>query len=496
MQEELKKYHTQSYILIAFIVFMLITRIRLIFSYSIDLDGVEFMFIHYIQNILFHKGMYSDIYKYPFDTVIHMPLYTYIMAGILKLFHLTTVNDIHAQLIVCRLLSVLCLPVTVFYMLKILKQFNKDNFVSLCVICFFMLLLTGHFFSARQDALKTTFYLMFLYYSLGYLNKIKSLRFFVFASISLYLAINMKQDIIVYVFLYLLTVLFIYRNGRSLLLIFVFFLCISVTYILGFTFFNKKFLDNTILLNFQIGTTYLTSYNFVAMLFSIARTSPVLLFLIYLHKKNIEILKEKKDLYVLVYLSYVTYGIAHLLILRGSSYINYTHESIAVILITIGSLLSYYTISEKFLKRMTITSSVLLLSSIIIHAYPLSGRHEIEYKKKYTQNLQNRKIINSIIKDSTVFFTTGDNTIFYPDKKIVYGYDYHIDQFIYAYLGFTTHTKLVFLKTDLYDSYIADGNIKFIIANDNERDKEIMNKNFGNYIFYKKVHNLLVYKYP
>lgn len=382
MSELFKKYKTTSYLLFALIVFMLITRIRLIFSYSIDLDGVEFMFIHYVQNILLHKGMYVDIYKYPFDTVIHMPLYTYLMSGIIKVLNHAAINDIHAQLVICRLVSIACLPVSIIYLLKILRLHNKDVFVSLGVVCFFMLLLTGHFYSARQDALKTTFFLMFLYYSLGYLNKIRSLRSLFFASIFLYLAINMKQDITVYIFIYLFIVLCIYRSKRSILLLFIFFLSIFVTYVFGFTIYNKKFLDNTILLNFQMGTTYLTSYNFLAMLFSVVRTSPIILFLVYLHKKNSIDLKDKKALLVLIYLSYFTYTVSHILILRGSSYINYTHESIAVILITIGSLFSYYTVSRKFLKRMMAAAFLLFLSAIIIHAYPLSNKFEAAHKKK------------------------------------------------------------------------------------------------------------------
>ena len=160
MSEFFNQHKKISYLFLAFILFMLITRIRLIFSYSIDLDGVEFMFIHYIQNILLHKGMYVDIYKYPFDTVIHMPLYTYLMAGIIKILNHAAINDIHAQLVICRLLSIACLPVTILYILKILKLYNNDKFVSLAVICFFMLLLTCHFYSAIQDALKTTFFLI------------------------------------------------------------------------------------------------------------------------------------------------------------------------------------------------------------------------------------------------------------------------------------------------------------------------------------------------
>lgn len=496
MSELFKKYRIYTLLLCFLFIYMIYSRIRLIFSYSIDLDGVEFMFIHYAQNILHHKGMYCDVNKFPFDTVIHMPYYTYLIAAIFKLFSLTTVNDIHTQLIICRIISIICLPVCILYLTKILRLFNKDLLLTLSMICFFMLFLTGHFYSARQDSIKTAFFLMYLYYTLIYLKNDDTKKPLIFSTISLIIVVNAKQDIIIYISLFLIIVFLFHKFKKSVVLIVIFIVTIFFSFFIGYAISGAKFIDNTVLLNFQVNDSNLKSYNLLALLFSLVRTLPVLIFLIYLHLKNKNKLKSYTSLMTLIYLSYLTYFMSHLLIFRASSYINYTHESLAIMLITIAALGNYINKSVKFIRYTIVVTIIVYLSGFVIHAYPTSSENEENHKTKYFQNIQNRATIDTIIKNNPTHFTTCDNAIFYPDKQLVFGYDYHIDRFIYAYLGFTTKSKLLFLSSKTYDEYVEQGNIKYIIANDNARDKKIIKKYYSEYKLYKKVNNLIVYKHP
>lgn len=496
MQELFKKHRTYTLLLGFLFIYMIYSRIRLIFSYSIDLDGVEFMFIHYAQNILYQKGMYCDVNKFPFDTVIHMPYYTYFIAAIFKTLHLTTVNDIHLQLIVCRIISICCLPVCILYLTKIIRLFNIDLLLTISAICFFMLYLTGHFYSARQDSVKTTFFLMYLYYTLLYLKKDGPQNSLLFSTLSLIIAINAKQDIIVYISVFIVIILLLHEFKKSVVLLLIFAATIFFTFIIGYAISGTKFIDNTVLLNFQVNDSNLKSYNLLALLFSLIRTLPVLIFLAYLHLKNKTDLKSRTDLLTLIYLSYLTYFMSHLLIFRASSYINYTHESLAVILITIVAMGKYFNPSARFIRYTSATILFVCLSGFIIHAYPISNKNEKECKSKYFQNIQNKAIIDTIIKNHPTHFITCDNAIYYPEKQLVFGYDYHIDRFIYAYLGFSTKSKLLFLNSKTYDEYFQQGNVKYIVANDNKRDKEIMHEYYPVYSIYKNVNNLIVYKLP
>ena len=52
----------------------------LIFSYNIDLDGAEFTFVHYIQQLLKGEPLYLNPYEAPYSITIYTPLY-------LHLFH-------------------------------------------------------------------------------------------------------------------------------------------------------------------------------------------------------------------------------------------------------------------------------------------------------------------------------------------------------------------------------------------------------------------------
>lgn len=494
MKEAAYKYKVPTIILSVLIIYMLLSRILLIFSYSLDLDGVEFTFIHYAQKLLFNKPLYSDIDKYPFDIVIHMPFYPYISSTIFKLLHLTSVNDIHSQLVVCRLISFAFLPFCLMYIIKILWLNNKNIFSTLSVVCFFMLLLCGHFYTARQDALKTTLFFMYLFYTIKYLQNKKPARNLIYSGIILLVAINLKQDTIIYFLIFTGCVCVNYNRKKSLILVILLISCLLITFAAGYFIWGKSFIENTVLFNFQANTNYFNSYNFLAMIFSLIRTFPLFVFLIYLHTKNKNTISAQKEIRILLLFSYVTYIVSHLLILRGSSYINYTHESIAVILISIGSLLNLDTMPKTYMPVQFALIFLLFLSSFIIHTYPIKNKSEKSLKQVYFQNIRNRTEIKKVIQKDTAFFITCDNTIFYPEENLVFGYDYYIDQYIYAYLGFITHTKLLFIDKQPYDNYVHKNNIRYIIAKNNGRDKMILAQKYSGYVFYKKVNNLLVYK--
>ena len=501
MYEFIRKYRLHFIFLLGIIVFMLYERMRLIFSYSTDLDGLEYMFIHYTQNILYHKKLYCSSDVYPFDICVHMPLYPYTMSTIFRFLHymdpnimLRKVECIYKHLIICRMLSFVFLWICLYYVIKTLRLFEKNKFITLFTVCFVMLFLTGHFYAARQDAIKMALFLGLVYYSILYLQKgnVKHLGLsFVFITLS----ISCKQDTVLFIGQFLLIALIIFRSKRGVLLLSAYTLSILLVCFIFWNAFGNEFIDNTILINFQLNKSNLDSYNLLACIFSVGRSLPFLCFLLFLYLRNKGLVKQNPALFVLVIFCCTSYITAHLLIFRASSYINYTHETMAYIVITLAALTKYLKRDTYIISFSFIMGVLLLYSDNMIHAYPFSNSKEEIYKRKYLANLQLKKTLNPILANNKTYFLSSEHTLFYPDKDLIYGYDLHIDRFMRSYLGFTTEAKLLFVDSKEYDSYFEDGSIVYVIIDDNYRSSDIMKEAYPKYKEYKRMDELVIYRY-
>jgi hypothetical protein len=58
----------------------------LIFSYNIDLDGAEFTFVHYIQQLLKGEPLYLNPYEAPYSITIYTPLISSFSGSCLPVF--------------------------------------------------------------------------------------------------------------------------------------------------------------------------------------------------------------------------------------------------------------------------------------------------------------------------------------------------------------------------------------------------------------------------
>ena len=161
-------YNAARLSLLSILAFLLLVRIKLIFSYSIDLDGAEFGFIHYAQLLLQHKPLYANPNAFPYLPVLFTPCYPYLISSLSNLFHLNYNNDIHQILVMARTLSFLFLFVNAYLIFKIFKLFKLPSIYFLAMFTFYVLLITGHFFATRPDALKTTAFTLFLYAVIQY----------------------------------------------------------------------------------------------------------------------------------------------------------------------------------------------------------------------------------------------------------------------------------------------------------------------------------------
>ena len=103
MQTILDKYKLQNVLFIILIAYLLLTRILLIFSYSIDLDGTEFIFVYYVQQLLEHKPIYNNPTSFPFQACLFVPIYLYVLKTIVSFFNITLQENLHFIYIVGRL---------------------------------------------------------------------------------------------------------------------------------------------------------------------------------------------------------------------------------------------------------------------------------------------------------------------------------------------------------------------------------------------------------
>src|SRR4051812_46030271 len=106
---------------VSLILYLLIVRIRLIFSYSIDLEGAEFGFVHYAQILLQGKPLYGNPNVLPFLPVLFTPIYPYLLSCLASLFNYSYINDIHSILVIARTLSLLSMLVNIYFIHRLFK---------------------------------------------------------------------------------------------------------------------------------------------------------------------------------------------------------------------------------------------------------------------------------------------------------------------------------------------------------------------------------------
>ena len=73
---------------------LLFVRLRLIFSYSLDLIGLEYYFTHIVQQILTHQAIYPNPESLPYANCLYTPVYFYICSAATYFFKLSIEDDI------------------------------------------------------------------------------------------------------------------------------------------------------------------------------------------------------------------------------------------------------------------------------------------------------------------------------------------------------------------------------------------------------------------
>lgn len=465
----------------------------LIFSYNIDLDGAEFTFVHYIQQLLKGEPLYLNPYEAPFSITIYTPLYLHLVEAACRFLEVNYIDNIYKIFITGRSISFGFTILGVYYIYLFAKKYLTDNALILFACALYLLLITGHSYAVRPDSMKLAFFIAFLYYFIDYFfesgNASSKLRSLVFGI----LCIAAKQDAFIYIGLFLGVTFLVKRTKQVFIYLVVFAFSVCFLFLLFHIIYGKYCLSSLFLFNLQGISDYKNSYNFLIVIFNTFRLSPFYLLFIYI------LVSKKKNNQPLTITFAITGFFAALLssffLFRPGSYLNYTYELIAIALVT--TIIFIKNRSEFPKKTFYFTGIYVLLifaSNTVLNIYTINFDKEDAHKAAFSEYYQLRKdLIPLLEKKASIFNPELQQSIFIADFNVIYGQEYHLDRLIYGLLGLKTTSKLMTVSSKQYDELFTNGKIDYLVTKENERAKELIVKHYPAYKPYLKKGNYIIF---
>lgn len=483
---------------ILIIVFLLSTRWKLIFSYSVDLDGLEYYFFRIIQEMQHGKPMYENPLMFPYSINLYTPVYFYLFSGLVSLLKLNAYNDLHQILVVGRLLSFSIVLVQLYFLIKLAKKITESNFIIILITTLYILLISGHIYAVRPDALKTLFFILFINYLTEYLFFSKKTKDAVLCICTSVLAVYTKQDIAVYTSLVFLIVLIFMPNRKTLFLFVIFHIICILLFFTMWLVYGKSIIANLILFNLQSLKVIQSSYNVLLFLFSIIRTLPLIFISILNYIKLHRLNKEFSISKLIAIAPLFFYPFIILSLFRPGANLNYTYELCVLLVLNIALFISLNIESVK--NRIVICScmlvgyiGILFFTNSLINSYHFDKEKESINKNDYFICMNERDSIKNIIQNDTVFFPNTKYALYFAEKNVVLGHDMHLDRFINLYTDVTIQSKLTFVNTDTYDAVFLNGSVKYIIVYNNAKSIAHVRKYYPNYYLYKTIGHFQIY---
>jgi hypothetical protein len=474
---------------------MLVVRVLLIFSRNIDLDGAEFTFVHYLQQLLSGKPLYTDPENYPYSAVLYTPLYLYIVYGICKIFSFNYVHDIYEIFVAGRILSFAFVLVSLYYIDMFTLKRTQDKFNRLFMVCTFLILLTGHAYAMRPDSMKIAFFIIFLYCYIEYFYYSGNKKNLAVSLAAALVSISAKQDAIVYILLVQTINFLCLKKIRPLLILII----SSLIFSLFFAFLRAVYGDACIvsLFNFNLQTisNYRESYNLYVVIFNTLRLLPLYVISIY----NIKHFKGREEhaFIKLISWSVITAGITTTFFLfRPGSYLNYSYELIVLLMPALIVLFCSQPHGWIFKYGLTAYLGLLFISNILLKNYAFHPTRETSYTIAYKQYKKMRsEMLPLLRRGDRIFSPDLELTIFLADKDVLFGQEYHIDRLIYGHLGLKTTSHLLLNSSKKYDQTFLNGSVKYMIAFDKKETGKLMKEYYPKYKFSRRVNKFLLFEY-
>ena len=479
---------------------VLLLKIIFVFSYSVDNGGLEFYFINIFQQLHTGKQLYPNPEVFPYSNCLYTPVYFHVLQCFIWLLHLDPKTDIYEFLVLGRSISFALVFGQCIYIIKIISKYKTGFFIQLLSVGLYLLLLTDHIFATRPDAFKLFFLSAFIYHLINFHFHHSTKKDFILSLVFSLLAIFSKQDIIIHITLCYFTVLLLKRNKLAFYHSFAFAILCVILFIGCYFMYGEFIFVNTILLNIQQVTELHKSYLINIIPLSIIRTLPLVLLAVYNFKKSKQHPFEKEIKFISI-VSFGLYFLSHILITRAGANLNYTYELILILVINIPIFYSLNAIKvnnnrSTFYILFLSYLLFLLLTNILFREINFNISNLKKFKKEYHQYLADKPLVDSIIKDDTVFFPNTKYSVFYSDKQLILGHDMHLDRFIELYTtNADIRSKLTFINTQSYDKNFTDGTIKYLLIENDEKSKEHLSVNYPLYSPFKKSKYLLIYRF-
>lgn len=499
------KYYLYVLPFLLVIAILLYIRLKLVFSYSLDLVGLEYYFIHIVQQLATGQAIYPNPEALPYANCLYTPVYFYIYRIAVSCLHINVFDDIYTLLVLGRILSIVFVTAQIVYLIKFARLFSKSRIIEIAAVAFYLLLITEMMFAVRPDSLKVFFFMVFVYHLLLYVGRIATLKDGIICVAAAAFAVYTKQDISVHISLCFITAILLFRNKKIIGLFSAFLVICCIAFFISIGFYGKYFFHNIVFFNIQSVTNLSTSFNLFFISISIFRTIPFLLLTVLNGRILAKTNAHAKEKFIYIY-AVLLYFLAHLSMLRAGSNFNYTFELIVLLILNFIVFCSIY--KNKILERRitaTVTTAFFIFFYLVINGiignYSYKSEKEKLKKEAYTQMLKSRKEIKETIGNTYAFFPNTQYSVFYIDKHIILGHDMHLDRFIKLYFTFDMpfnidiKTKLPYINTAVYDRNFTDGTITYVITDNTKKSAEHVAFYYPAYKYYKTIDNMILYKF-
>lgn len=454
-----------------------------------------------MQRIFNGTPIYTNPESFPYSDFLYTPIYIYSCSLLIWISKLNIFNDVHQVYILARSFSFLLVICQLVYFKKIINKITGSFFHYLVVISMYLLLLNGHIFAIRPDALKVLLFSIFFFHLIQFSFFTHIKKDVVLAVIVGLLAVYTKQDIVIHISICLITLLFFKREKIVFYLVGSFFLSGFLLFICCQIFYGKYFFANLVLFNFQQVENLFQSYIVFLLSESAVRTVPLLLVAFY----NLATLNKNSTTYsfekYLIVVSIISFPVAHLLLLRAASNLNYTYELIFFLVINVAIFLKNGWLNNKTWNKVSVVIGgffyffMLIYLNYLLSKYEYNSTKEKKYKAEYTQAMQQRDKLNKVIGNAVVFFPHSKYMVLYNSKNLFLGHDMHIDRFLDLVYKIDCKTTLSFINFNGYDADFKNGFVQYIVLSNSKRSAEHIRKYYPGYVFYKRVDNLLIYRF-
>lgn len=485
--QKLNKHTFISYASLCLIFYLLSIRLLLIFSYTLDIDGAEFTFVHYIQQVLSGKPLYLNPYEVPFSITIYSPLYLMLVAKFCAAFQINYIYDVHSIFIVGRLFSFIFSVIGAIFIFKFSVRYLSKSMALFCTSMYLMLL-SGHSYAVRPDSMKIAFFIIFLFYFLDtVIEKNKQSKWL--ALTFLLLSIASKQDAFIYILLVQWIFVLMYRNKQIILFFLYSLLSIILFFGLFYLIYGKLALDSITLFNLQVITTFKLNYNYFVIAFNLVRLFPFIALFFFVVVR----LKNEKLMFTLAIIGIIATILSSMSMLRPGSFINYSYELIVIsIFLFVLFLKNNIPILNKIKLPIFFYCLFLFASNAFMRVNVIYIKNEIQYKEAYYSNYEMRKHVSPIIKEKTLFNPDLQLSLFFADKNVIFGHEFHLDRTMYALLGLPCHSKLSHVSSQKYDACFNDGTITYMLIKNNKTSNEVMRTYYADYqsIYFDKNYKL------